>query len=292
MVRILDFFAASGHIYGMNKDFVFPTRESGQIQVSISGVELLADFPVVIFVHGFKGFKDWGFGPYLAEYFSENGLPVIRFNFSHNGIGEKADEFTELEKFAKNTFTLEVSELGQIIDAYLSGFFAEKVFGKFFLLGHSRGGGIALLSSRHSPHILGTATWAAISNIDRWSERQKKEWRRLGYIELLNTRTQQKMHLNKELFDDIEKHKDGALNILKAAGELKTPVLLVHGELDMVVPIAEAWSIYGVLNSSIARLEAIPRTGHTFDIVHPFEKCSFSFNIALQKTLDFFTENI
>lgn len=276
----------------MNKDFVFPTRESARIHVSVSGLELLADLPAIIFVHGFKGFKDWGFGPYLAQYFADSGLPVIRFNFSHNGIGDTPDEFTELEKFAGNTFSLEVNELGQIIDAYLSGFFAEKVFGKFFLLGHSRGGGIALLSSNHSTHILGTATWAAISTVDRWSERQKKEWQRLGYIEMLNTRTQQKMRLNSQLLEDVELHKDNSLNILKAAAGLKTPVLLVHGELDMVVPIAEAWSIYGVLDGSISRLEAIPRTGHTFDIVHPFEKCSFSFNIALQKTLDFFTEQI
>jgi hypothetical protein len=55
----------------------------------------------IIFVHGFKGFKDWGFGPYLAKYLSTKGFFVITFNFSHNGVSIPMDEFTELDKFAQ-----------------------------------------------------------------------------------------------------------------------------------------------------------------------------------------------
>jgi hypothetical protein len=77
--------------------------------------ENLNSSPCIIFVHGFKGFKDWGFVPYRCEYFAENGFFVVSFNFSHNGVGERFTEFTELEKFAENTFSPEITELSEII---------------------------------------------------------------------------------------------------------------------------------------------------------------------------------
>ncbi len=45
-------------------------------------------FPVVIVAHGFKGFKDWGFFPYLAKGLCRKGFIVVKFNFSGSGIGE------------------------------------------------------------------------------------------------------------------------------------------------------------------------------------------------------------
>jgi len=40
--------------------------------------------PMIIFVHGFKGFKDWGTHHLVADYFSNNGFNFLKFNFSHN----------------------------------------------------------------------------------------------------------------------------------------------------------------------------------------------------------------
>jgi len=39
-----------------------------------------------VYVHGFKGFKDWGFVPYIGETFASKGFAFLTFNFSHNGI--------------------------------------------------------------------------------------------------------------------------------------------------------------------------------------------------------------
>jgi len=41
--------------------------------------------PVVIFSHGYRGFKDWGPFNLIAEQFAEGGLVFVKFNFSHNG---------------------------------------------------------------------------------------------------------------------------------------------------------------------------------------------------------------
>ena len=40
---------------------------------------------VVIFCHGYKGFKDWGAWNLMAEAFANAGFFFIKFNFSHNG---------------------------------------------------------------------------------------------------------------------------------------------------------------------------------------------------------------
>jgi len=42
--------------------------------------------PVVIFAHGFKGFKDWGHWEAIGEAFATAGFVFVKFNFSHNGV--------------------------------------------------------------------------------------------------------------------------------------------------------------------------------------------------------------
>ena len=41
--------------------------------------------PVLIFCHGYKGFKDWGLWDLTAEAFARRGFFFIKFNFSFNG---------------------------------------------------------------------------------------------------------------------------------------------------------------------------------------------------------------
>ena len=41
---------------------------------------------LVVFCHGFKGFKDWGCWNLVANLFAENDLKFLKFNFSHNGV--------------------------------------------------------------------------------------------------------------------------------------------------------------------------------------------------------------
>jgi hypothetical protein len=130
----------------MNKEFRLKTNEGDFLNISAFGLENIKSSVCLIFVHGFKGFKDWGFFPYTAMQFADKGFFVLSFNFSHNGVDEGID-FNRLDKFAKNTVSLEVSELVQVINAYKIGFFSNDVNGKIGLVGHSRGGGIVLLSS-------------------------------------------------------------------------------------------------------------------------------------------------
>ena len=276
----------------MSKDFILTTDKQDTLRITAYGVENLRLSPCLIFVHGFKGFKDWGFGPYIGNYFSSKGFFVLSFNFSHNGIGESLTEFDELDRFAENTFSLEMNELSQLIDAYSSGFFGGTSNDRLGLLGHSRGGGIALLTARQKSEVKAVTVWSSVSSFDRYSARQKEVWKKRGYFEVMNTRTKQKMKLNVSLLDDLEKNKEDKLNINKAVRELKRPLLIVHGEQDLAVPVEEAKELYTLADKDLSELYIVPAAGHTFNIKHPFEGTNEKFESILEKTFQFFNQNL
>jgi len=247
----------------------------------------------LIYVNGFKGFKDWGFVPYLASYFSNNGFCVLTFNFSHNGVGSSFNEFDELDKFSKNTISLEISELSELVDAYRIGFFGKVVDGRIGFIGHSRGGAVSLLTAAHQPpELSAVAVWSSVAKLDRYTERQKTEWREKGFVEVLNSRTKQLMRMNVSLLEDIEKNINGSLNIENAVKNLSKPLLIVHGEQDVTVPIAEAEQIFKWSDKSHSEFVRIPAAGHTFNVVHPFSESNDKFEMVLEKTKDFFKKNL
>jgi len=74
--------------------------------------------PAVVFCHGFKGFKDWGPFPEWGRRLANAGFVSVHFNFSYNGVPrDTPTEFTELDKFADNTFTRELDDLRAVLDA-------------------------------------------------------------------------------------------------------------------------------------------------------------------------------
>jgi uncharacterized protein len=276
----------------MSKDFILKTTLGNEINISAFGSKNLLNSPCIILVHGFKGFKDWGFWPILAEFFAKNNYFVLSFNFSHNGIGKNLTEFSELDKFAQNTFSLEISELSELIDAYSNNYFGHTNNKKIGLLGHSRGGAIVILSSLLNKNISAFAVWSTVSSLDRYTARQKEKWRKEGAFELLNTRTKQVMRLNTTLLDDVEKNINGSLNIEKAVSKLNKPLLIAHGDQDLTVKIKEAELLYSWADKSKTELFKIHGTGHTFNMQHPDIGSNKKFDSLIDKTLQFFNNNL
>jgi uncharacterized protein len=277
----------------MNKELTFLTSEGEKLNITTYLNKSFFSGNTLVFIHGFKGFKDWGFVPYLGNYLSDKGFFVITFNFSHNGIGDNKNEFTELDKFAKNTFSREIKELDELISAFRNGFFEGiETNSKIGLIGHSRGGAIALLTASKRKDISAMATWAAIAKLDRYSTRQKEEWRKKGFFEVINTRTNQMMRLDVKLLNDIEENSSGSLNIPDALQKINCPLLIAHGNLDMAVPIKEAEQLYEWSQKSNTEFFKIYGTGHTFDIVHPFAGTSEKFEKLLEKSTKFFNQHL
>ncbi len=214
---------------------------------------------LVVIVHGFKGFKDWGFFPWLAEHLCNHGFAAARFNMSRSGIGEEPDEFGRLDLFSDDTYSTQIADL-VAVTRHL-----QKPGLPTFLLGHSRGGGVALLAASQL-RLKGVITWSAISTADRWDDDTKRKWRADGALDIVNARTGQLMRMSPRMLDDYDANAE-KLNILEAARSLPVPLLVIHGGRDESVPVEEARVIAS--RPREGALLVIDRAGHTMNAIHP-----------------------
>lgn len=251
--------------------------------------ESTGKLPVVLFSHGFKGFKDWGSIPHICESLAAHGFYVISFNFSHNGVEDSSMEFTQLDRFQHNTFSREVRELREVIDGVESGAFpeAERIHaGAIGLLGHSRGGGISILVASADARVRSLAVWGSVADFNRYSEAQRRRWRENGVFETKNMRTGQIMRLDVELLNDLEQNAE-TLDIGRAAAKLGKPFLILHGEQDLSVRIEDGQQLASLADPALTEFERIPKTNHTFGAVHPFEGSNSTLDWAINRTATF-----
>lgn len=251
--------------------------------------------PVVIFNHGFKGFKDWGPFPLVANAFAQAGFVFIKMNFSHNGVtAENPTEFADLEAFSKNNFSIELDDTGVLIHDLFNGdnFIGRKEMDldKLYITGHSRGGASAILKAAEDPRIKKVATWAAVSNLESWHSKAELEyWKQQRLIFVLNKRTNQQMPLDYQLVENYQENRS-RLHVPDAVKKLRIPMLALHGSEDETVPVAAAHS-FGEWNPTV-RVKIIEGANHTFGTDHPFtgQELPDEFKQVVNETIRFFIE--
>jgi uncharacterized protein len=243
----------------------------------------------VVVIHGFKGYKDWGFFPHVATRLAAAGHAVVSFNFTRNGIGSDPDAFTELDSFGRNTLSLELDEVRLILTEVFEGDLLPRRPRRVGLLGHSRGGGQAILAAAEEPRVAALVTWAAVSHFDRWSDEVREEWRSTGRVWVLNTRTGQQMPLDITLLEDYERNSQ-RLDISAAAARATQPWLVVHGVEDITVQPDEARTLARAREG--VRLALIDGAGHTFEARHPFEASTRELDDALERTVAHFRRHL
>ncbi|HTK81639.1 MAG TPA: dienelactone hydrolase family protein [Bacteroidota bacterium] len=221
--------------------------------------------PVVIVCHSFMAFKDWGFFPYVATKLAEAGFVAATFNFSLNGVGSDK-KITDFDNFARNTFSRELHDLKVVTDALCNNAFGigNTDSGRLSVLGHSRGGGIAIVFTALETRVRAVVTWSAISTFDRWSNHQKEKWRSLGFLPLAKDATISPLRLGIGLLQDFEQHRD-TLDILAAAARLDRPWLIVHGREDVTVHAREAEALYGAADKTRSELLMLDHVGHLYN---------------------------
>lgn len=240
----------------------------GEILVDVRAADRATPGPAVMVVHGFKGFKDWGMFPPFAERLARGGFNAVSFNLSGSGVDDRG-EFAYPERFGHNTFSAELADTTMVLEALVAGGLGIPAPSSIGIVGHSRGGGIAILVARRHRRIGALVTWAAIASVERWSEEQRRLWRRQRRLDVVNARTGQVLPLYLDALDDLEAHAANTLDILGAAAADGPPWLIIHGAADETVPVAEAGRLHAEARGR-AELLVVEGGGHTFGAVHPY----------------------
>jgi len=242
----------------------------GEILVDVRAGGRESPRPAVVVLHGFKGFKDWGMFPPLSDRLARAGVTAVTPNLSGSGVDDTG-EFTLPDRFAHNTFSAELNDLGVVLDALGRDELGVAAPSSIGLVGHSRGGGMAVLQAARDPRIRALATWAAISSVERWAPAEQAEWRAAGVKQIVNARTGQKLPLYPDVLDDVARNARGSLDIMAAARRIEAPWLIVHGAADEAVSAMEGEALYAASSRASTSHLMIKDAGHTFGAAHPWK---------------------
>jgi uncharacterized protein len=263
------------------------------ISIDISYIRNNQLKPVVFFIHGFKGFKDWGHFNLLSKHFAERNFVFVKFNFSHNGTTpEKPSEFGNLEAFGNNNFVFELNDMQAVLDNVLAmKDLKDKIDpDKIFMIGHSRGGGMAVVKASEDTRIKKLVTWAAVSDVvNRNHPKTIDTWKNEGVVYTKNMRTGQNMPLYAQLYESTQANKE-RLDIGKAAQRLRIPFLIVHGTNDEAVRIDDAKHLHNRCKGS--ELFILEGANHTFGVSHPWGHENFPPDAqrVIDKTVEFLNQ--
>src|SRR5690606_8169474 len=92
----------------------------GDILVDVRTSSRSLPQPAVLLLHGFKGFKDYAFLPVYADRLARAGFTAVTITVSGAGV-DPDNNFTRLERFARNGYTRELDDLVVVADALIGG---------------------------------------------------------------------------------------------------------------------------------------------------------------------------
>lgn len=227
--------------------------------------------PIVVFAHGLKGYKDWGHFPLIMHYFIEHNFMFLKFNFSHNGGTIKNPiDFPDLVSFGNNNLSIEIEDLNDVIN----NIYENKIFppeetnlDQLYVIGHSRGGGVSLLTTQFNSKIKKIVTWSSVSDFYKRLPSNIEEWKEKGVIFIENIRTKQKMPMYYQYVEDLIKNRE-LLTIKNAVQKIKIPQLIIHGTNDSSVLIEDAFLLKKWNTGST--LYIVENADHTYGGKHPY----------------------
>ena len=248
--------------------------------------------PLIIFAHGYKGYKDWGAWDLMAEKFAEAGYYFVKFNFSHNGTTlEHPRDFADLEAFGQNNFSKEMLDYEAVINFFVKQ--PQVDVNRIAIIGHSRGGGITVIKAFEDDRVKALVTLAGVSNFSyRFpSDERMEDWKNKSVMYSENKRTHQNMPHFYQFYEDYKANED-RFNIQYAAQHLQKPFLILHGTEDEAVKEKEANLLYQWCKTS--ELHLLENAGHTFGAKEPWpeEQLPSDLQKATEISINFFKNNL
>lgn len=243
--------------------------------VNEHGLEILGDthtpkgesIACALIVHGFKGYKDYGFIPLLAHDLCTKGVLVHRFNLSTSGMTNDRETFARPDLFALDTWSRQVEDVCCVVRAIDEGQLTGVGLAKF-LIGHSRGGTAVLLAGglhREALNLRGIVTISAVDRCCTMSQDDQNTMLSRGYTLTQSARTGQKLRIEarwlQEQLDDPEAH-----DVLLQASRCGVPVCVMHGDADDSVKICAGEAIAYKLNTPLIVLH---ESNHVLNTANP-----------------------
>jgi uncharacterized protein len=273
------------------QNIIIPNPETKEFLADAYYLESGEKLPLVIFVHGYKGYKDWGAWNLMAEKFAEAGFFFVKFNFSHNGTTiEDPHNFADLEAFGNNNYSKELSDLGAVIDYFVADENVDDQ--KIILIGHSRGGGISIIKTYEDERINGLITLASVDTLDRFPKKEAFEkWKEAGVYYVVNGRTRQEMPHYYQFYEDFEKD-EHRFDVERATEMAKAHFLIIHGTSDESVSVKNAEHLH-ILNPN-SELYLVENANHTFGAKEPWEENELpkDLNKVVEKCVEFINEKM
>jgi alpha/beta superfamily hydrolase len=219
----------------------------------------------VILCHGMESDKNSEKLIFLGRELARRGILALRFDFAY--VGESSGKFEDI------TYSGESEDLQA---AY--ALVASRHQGKTAILGSSMGGTVALLFSAREPAVAAIVTIAAPLHPEQFPAKvltpaQLQEWRECGFVFHNGQR------FNASLLRDLD-----SIDVAACARKVVCPVLILHGDADLVVPVAEAYELHGCLTRE-KRLSILQGADHRLSNPEMMRR-------AIAEALEWLTERV
>lgn len=219
----------------------------------------------VILCHGMESHKNSEKLIFLGRELAQRGILALRFDFRY--VGESSGKFEDI------TYSGEVEDLRAAYELV-----RQRRDGKIAIFGSSMGGTVALIFAAAEPQVTAVATLAAPLHPEKFPSRVLspaglQRWREHGFTHYNGQR------LNLAMLEDLE-----SIDVPGAATKIDCPVLILHGDADEVVPVAEAHELHGYLKNS-KRLSILKDADHRLSDRATMQR-------AMLEALDWLTDHV
>jgi pimeloyl-ACP methyl ester carboxylesterase len=257
---------------------------------------------IVLLCHGLKGYRAWGFLPYVADRLREAGIAALSLDMSLNGTLPAPDDdattrgdasspernrYVRPVLFEQNTLAREHRDIEYAVRFVAGGGLKEHIPTPLLigLFGHSRGAIAATLNAIECPQVQALCTWSAIDDPDDFTPRQKERWRREGVYAFTESTGGTRLGIGLDYLNDLEEHHEFYL-MRERVRELRVPHLTVHGQADMVVSVECAFNLHHAEKQLRDKQLVVLQTGHTFGIPYPEPRVLTQPSAALKRATD------
>ena len=211
----------------------------------------------VILCHGFLSNKDSRTNLRLTELLVPQGISTLRFDWF--GMGESEGEFSRL------TVSMCCDQLERAISLM-----RERGYHELGLIGSSFGGLLAILVAQRHPELRAVGLKCPVPDFPEMLELEFgsngiEEWQRTNYIPDVTGGTAP-VRLDFAFYESCR-----VINAYEAARAIKSPVLIVHGEQDELVPLHQIERLQEALSGD-TQLVLLPEAGHQFGRPEDFRR--------------------